>query len=153
RIVAVETAALAASFMLGSVRLAPEVRFAVLPGMAAAIGAALLSLILGDIYVEPQNRTQIHTVRQVVFAYAAAFLAGSMLARPLSSQGALRTVLIESSKSGLVLFSLGGITFQPLLRPKSSPAMPVSLAEIRFEAERFHRAIRHRNIVEYGAAA
>ena len=153
RLVGVEAAALAASVALGSVKLSPEARLAVLPGMAGAIVAALLILMLGDIYVEPQNRTRFHTVRQILLAYGAAYAAGSLLAVLVPSLSALRTVLTESAKSAFVLLSLGRITAETVLRPKLSPPVAISLAEIRCEAERFHRNIRHRNIVEYGAAA
>jgi len=153
RMVAVEAAALAASLALGSVQLAPEARLASLPGMICVIGAALCALILGDIYVEPQNRTRFHMVRQVLVGCVAVYAAGSLLARMVPSLAALRTVVTESAKSAFVVLSLGRITAETLLRSRWAPPAPISLDEIRCEAERFHRNIRHRNIVEYGAAA
>jgi hypothetical protein len=153
RLVAVEAAALAASLALATLKMTPEARLASFPGMVCLMGAALLALALGDIYVEPKNRTRFHTVRQVLLAYGAAYVAGSMLTRMVPSLGALRTVLIESAKSGFVLLSMGRITFETLVRPRAPLPTPVSLAEIRCEAERFHRNVRQRNIVEYGAAA
>jgi len=153
RLVAVEAAALGASFALGSLKLTHEALAAAIPGIVCAIGAALLALILGDIYIEPKNRTRFHTVRQILLAYGAAYAAGSILARLVPSFDALRTVLAESAKSAFVLLSLGRITGETLLRPKWSPAPAISFADIRREAERFHRNVRQRNIVEYGAAA
>lgn len=153
RLIALETLALSASIALASLRMPAAARVESVPAMMCFAAVAMAALILGDIYVEPRNRAQFHTVRQILLAYGSAWLAASLAARIVPQLGPMRAIVSESAKSGVFLLFVGRLVFNSLVREIPAPCAPASYAEMRREAFRFQRLIRQRNVVEYAAAA
>src|SRR5579872_4219290 len=79
RVIALESVALAASFVWGGLRLFREDLFSASQSLVCAALFGLVALVLGDIYVEPRNRARFHSVRQILLAYGSVWLAGTLL--------------------------------------------------------------------------
>ena len=152
RLIALEAVVLAASFVLGGLRLFRDDLYMAGQSMICAVLFAVAALMLGDIYVEPRDRARFHSLRQAVLAYGSVWLAGTLLPGLVPSLVPMRALAAEAAKPGFALLLVGRILFDNFVGKPAMRRVPASLAEVRQETEAFRRRIRQRNITEYAAA-